>query len=284
MAPVDSADMSIPTASPGPIWVRKTVVPRPAPDPTLRASTADRQHYADLLGWAYATGQLDDAEFSARVETALGATYLGDFAPLIRDLNLAALPAASHQEGPATASLALRKQATPPAHLPRRSLKVVGSIVAAGAIALAGYSIGANSQGYYDPYSYPMAPPGIQYYPYAYQPYTYAGPASMLPETLTVDMGPIVVDLTGITVDTPRHFAITVDWGDTAVILPTDGRVQVVYTVLNGAAVFEAWGNNAQSQGGTSAAGTFNRLAGAPGSPTLVIEVTLNAGTLTVSD
>lgn len=65
--------------------------PRDSEAADLRASDADRDHAANILGEAYADGRLRDPEYSERLEKALQATYLRDFTPLVSDL---ALPSA----------------------------------------------------------------------------------------------------------------------------------------------------------------------------------------------
>ena len=52
----------------------------------LRASDADRDHTAAVLGNALATGRLTSTEHAERLDAAYTATTLGDLAPLTRDL------------------------------------------------------------------------------------------------------------------------------------------------------------------------------------------------------
>jgi hypothetical protein len=55
-------------------------------DPVLRASDADRDHVATLLGEAYATGRLTTVEHADRLEAVYTAKTMGELVPLTRDL------------------------------------------------------------------------------------------------------------------------------------------------------------------------------------------------------
>lgn len=71
--------------------------PEPARDagsaPLLRASDADRDKVAAVLGQAYAEGRLTTTEHAERLEAAYGARTLADLAPLTEDLPAPAGPA-----------------------------------------------------------------------------------------------------------------------------------------------------------------------------------------------
>jgi len=54
--------------------------------PDLRASDADRDRAAAVLGGAMATGRLTSAEYAERLDAVYTAKTLGDLAPLTRDL------------------------------------------------------------------------------------------------------------------------------------------------------------------------------------------------------
>ncbi|MEV5316582.1 DUF1707 domain-containing protein [Streptomyces sp. NPDC052687] len=56
------------------------------PDPGLRASDADRDRVADLLGQALAEGRLTPEEHAERVAEAFRARTVGELDPLVRDL------------------------------------------------------------------------------------------------------------------------------------------------------------------------------------------------------
>ena len=58
----------------------------PASELELRASDADRDRAAAVLGGALATGRLTSAEHAERLDAAYAAKTLGDLAPLTRDL------------------------------------------------------------------------------------------------------------------------------------------------------------------------------------------------------
>ena len=58
----------------------------PASQLELRASDADRDRAAAVLGGAMATGRLTSAEYAERLDAAYAAKTLGDLAPLTRDL------------------------------------------------------------------------------------------------------------------------------------------------------------------------------------------------------
>ncbi|GAA4204455.1 DUF1707 domain-containing protein [Streptosporangium oxazolinicum] len=55
-------------------------------DPVLRASDADRDHAAAVLGEALATGRLTSVEHADRLEAAYTAVTMDDLVPLTRDL------------------------------------------------------------------------------------------------------------------------------------------------------------------------------------------------------
>jgi hypothetical protein len=55
-------------------------------DTNLRASDAERNEVADRLSRHFADGRLDEAEFKARLDKAIGATTLGDLEGLFDDL------------------------------------------------------------------------------------------------------------------------------------------------------------------------------------------------------
>jgi hypothetical protein len=60
------------------------------PDPSHRASDAEREAVADRLRGAAAEGRLDAEELDERLERAYGARTIGDLAPLTADLPAAA--------------------------------------------------------------------------------------------------------------------------------------------------------------------------------------------------
>jgi hypothetical protein len=59
---------------------------QPPPAPTIRVSDQERDAVADRLKDAFAEGRLDDAEFDARMRSALTATFGTDLAVLTTDL------------------------------------------------------------------------------------------------------------------------------------------------------------------------------------------------------
>ena len=220
-------------------WIRGGAGARPvaAPlDPRLRASTADRQRYADILGQAYAVGQLDDAEFARRVETALSATYLGDLLPLTADLNPAGLGLVSPAAPPATAVTPVPARPLVPAK-PRgrhRVAKIVTAVVAAGAVAFGGLVVVRSVLGsvtYYAPVAQAAPGPG-GYYPGGfnggdYQPFAYDGPASALPPGIQAG-GSADIDLSRVTMDRSTILRVSVDSGNARLVLP-HGNVVVQY-------------------------------------------------------
>ncbi len=60
--------------------------PGPARDADLRASDAERTEVADRLSRHFADGRLDQVEFKARLDRAMGATIRGDLVGLFDDL------------------------------------------------------------------------------------------------------------------------------------------------------------------------------------------------------
>ncbi|WP_017539795.1 DUF1707 SHOCT-like domain-containing protein [Nocardiopsis halophila] len=74
----------------------------PATAPTLRASDADREYTARLLGEALGDGRLDHDEYTERLDTAFGARTMGELTALTADLPAAGGPvsAPSVRPGP----------------------------------------------------------------------------------------------------------------------------------------------------------------------------------------
>lgn len=71
---------------------------RPAAEPDVRASDADRDRVADILREALAEGRLDTEEHSERIDAVYSAKTMGELEPLVRDLpqpRTTAAPAAS---------------------------------------------------------------------------------------------------------------------------------------------------------------------------------------------
>lgn len=58
----------------------------------LRASDADREHVAELLGRAFAEGRLSSEEHSERLEAAYAAKTMGELRPLVADLPVVFAP------------------------------------------------------------------------------------------------------------------------------------------------------------------------------------------------
>ncbi|MFI8961085.1 DUF1707 domain-containing protein [Streptomyces sp. NPDC053493] len=79
--------------------------PAPAPRPgfadpqgSLRASDADRDRIADILGQALAEGRIDAEEHSERIDAVYGAKTVGELEPIVRDLPAAGARPASAPE------------------------------------------------------------------------------------------------------------------------------------------------------------------------------------------
>lgn len=81
-------------------WDGFSADPRRAEVAGVRASDHDRETALEALREAYADGRLDRAEFDARSAEALSTRLLGDFLPLLRDL-----------EAPVTAKRSVREEA-----------------------------------------------------------------------------------------------------------------------------------------------------------------------------
>jgi hypothetical protein len=89
-----------------------TLTPFEGADPAQRASDADRDRIAAILGDGLATGRLTSAEHADRLEGAYTAVTLGDLVPLTRDLPAVSgpltLPATEKQEVSAVFSKVIR--------------------------------------------------------------------------------------------------------------------------------------------------------------------------------
>jgi Domain of unknown function (DUF1707) len=71
-----------------PVYPRYVRRSGPTPDDGIRASDAERTEVADRLSHHFADGRLDQVEFKARLDRAIGATTRGDLAGLFDDLPL----------------------------------------------------------------------------------------------------------------------------------------------------------------------------------------------------
>ncbi len=91
--------MSAPYSPP---WTRGSAFRRGASyvNPDLRVSDAERAEVADRLSKHYGDGRLDQAEFSKRVDQAMGATTQSDLAGLFADLPETREPDAGPQRRP----------------------------------------------------------------------------------------------------------------------------------------------------------------------------------------
>jgi len=85
--------MDAPTGEPGPVQDHDAYAPTPEPTDvgpaaggSLRASDADRDQVAALLGAAYAEGRLTHEEHDERLEQVLAARTFDDLIPLTTDL------------------------------------------------------------------------------------------------------------------------------------------------------------------------------------------------------
>ncbi|GAA3529318.1 hypothetical protein AFL01nite_01370 [Aeromicrobium flavum] len=67
-------------------WDGFSADPRRAEVAGIRAGDLDRETAIEALREAYADGRLDRVEFDQRSNAALAATLLGEFVPLLRDL------------------------------------------------------------------------------------------------------------------------------------------------------------------------------------------------------
>jgi hypothetical protein len=81
-------------------WVGFSADPRRAEAAGIRAGDRDRETAVEALREAYADGRLDRVEFDQRSNAALVATLLGEFVPLLQDL-----------EAPVPAALSVRDEA-----------------------------------------------------------------------------------------------------------------------------------------------------------------------------
>jgi hypothetical protein len=92
-----------------------------AGDSTMRASDNERNEVADALSRHYAEGRLNEAEFKARLDTAMSATTRGDLGGLFHDLP--------------------RLPADPPPPVPRRRRILPALLVVGFVVILAGATI-----------------------------------------------------------------------------------------------------------------------------------------------
>jgi hypothetical protein len=245
--------------------------PAPAPNPGLRASTADRQRYAEYIGMAYATGQLDEAEMSERLDQALRAKTLGELNPIVADLNFAGMaPAAPSQAITPT-------QSTPPVARRRHRhpiARAVTALVIVGAIAwgvgTAGHMTGLWG---WQPVTGMAAPAHVQTYAY--------WDIDQLPPDLSIDVGNSSVDLTQLTVTHDVSMSIEQDVGNLRIALPSDANVVVHASIDAGSIAVTGNPAGGANQGGVGSDGTWT-WTGDPGGPTLTLNVTTDVGHITV--
>ena len=76
-------------------------------DLELRASDADRDRAAGVLGGALATGRLTSAEYAERLDLIYAGKTLGDLAPLTREEYEAMAAGLADSDGPSTGSTSL---------------------------------------------------------------------------------------------------------------------------------------------------------------------------------
>jgi hypothetical protein len=69
-----------------PVYPASARRPGSSPDSSIRASDAERNEVADGLSRHFADGRLDQVEFKARLDRAIGATTRGDLHGLFDDL------------------------------------------------------------------------------------------------------------------------------------------------------------------------------------------------------
>ncbi|GAA4902702.1 DUF1707 domain-containing protein [Streptomyces coeruleoprunus] len=75
---------------------RRSAADQP-PGGAIRASDADRDRFAHILGDALAEGRLDAEEHAERIDAVYRAKTVGELEPLVRDLPAGARPAAAAQ-------------------------------------------------------------------------------------------------------------------------------------------------------------------------------------------
>jgi hypothetical protein len=81
-------------------------------DPVLRASDADRDHVAAMLGEAYASGRLNTVEHADRLEATYSAKTVGELVPITHDLpDLPRLPHLRDVSAPSAAPSIVDRQA-----------------------------------------------------------------------------------------------------------------------------------------------------------------------------
>lgn len=109
MSPTDRPDPDphdhLPQPAPEPFPAQRAPDPRPITPGRLRASDADRDLIAQLLGAAYAEGRLQRDEHDARLDQAMRARFFDELVPLTGDLVPGGLPGASAAMAPAPGPL-----------------------------------------------------------------------------------------------------------------------------------------------------------------------------------
>jgi|GEM_PF-3559879 len=243
-------------------------MPRPTQtrNPGLRASTADRQRYADYIGMAYASGQLNEAEMSARLDQALRAKTVGELDPIVADLNFAAM-------APSQAVAPVQPSAMPVKPRRRHTLaKTIAAVVVAGAIVW-----GVGTAGHWmGMWSWQPGPEiGA---PNQMQTYSYTSPSQL--QDLEIDVGNSVVDFSALDLTRDASMSIEQDVGAMQIRLPANANVVVHYETDVGAVTLTG-GTDARSRGGVGAEGTATWNPD-PGGPTLTLDVTMDTGSVTI--
>jgi hypothetical protein len=222
---------------------------------------------------AYASGQLNDDELSARLDRALRAKTMGELDPILADLNFASMGAAT----PAQAVVPVQ-----PAPVPvrkrrhHRLVKAVGALIVAGALVW-GVGTAGHALGIWDWQPNIAIGAGANAGADAAKTYTYNDMDALT--DLTVDVGNSTVDFSSLDVTRDGSMSITQDVGNLQINLPTNANVVMHYTTDVGSVSFTG-GSDSRSQGGVGASGTCTWTRD-PGGPTLTLDVTADAGNIT---
>ena len=244
--------------------------PAPAPNPGLRASTADRQRYTDYISMAYAAGQLDEAEMSARLDRALRAKTIGELDPIVADLNFASMAPTGQAVAPVQPVAApVRKKRRHPIAKAVTALIVAGVLI--WGVGTAGHLVGLWN---WQPDPEIGAGQGVGSHTYSYTN------LSQL-DDLSIDVGNSVVDFSNLNLTRDASMSIEQDTGALHINLPADANVVVHYTTDVGAVTING-GSDSRTQGGVGAEGTATWTSD-PGGPTLTLEVEMDTGSLTVN-
>jgi hypothetical protein len=234
----------------------------------VRASSADRETYTELLNQAYEDGQLDYGELSDRLDHTLNAKTLGELTPVLAELNLSRLSVVQQSYNPpAGKTVATRPKA---GMLTRTKVIITGAALALTLGLGIGIVNGIND--------FTDAPTGggqgIEQR-FGDSSVSYQNQAD-IPPSYHLGAGNLEIDLSDCVIIVDSEYAFSVTAGDLDITLPENANVIVNWNVVAGEY------NGLNQHGGIRSSGTetFTRNSDYP---TITLNLNVGAGEITVN-